>query len=83
MKLSKHDLKFRTSSKLYYSEKSDRRVFHDTRYNLMACDVEDGWEDAMNEIHKMKQEEVHQAEIEENKLIVELFPWFACVLPVK
>ena len=82
MKLSKHDLKYKNKDS-FESESSDRRSFNKPNFSMMAYDAEDGWGDALFEIHKMKQEEAREAELQENRLIVELFPWFESVLPVK
>ena len=82
MKLSKHDLKHKNKQS-FESETPDQRTFKKAKFSMMAYDAEDGWSDALFEIHSLKQEEAREAELEENNLIVELFPWFECVLPVK
>ena len=82
MKLAKHDIKH--SSKIsYHSENPDKRKFPMPNTSLMANDAEEGFSDAMFEIHKRKQEEAREAEQEENRVIVELFPWYESVLPIE
>lgn len=72
MKLSKHDLK---NKELYQSESRDMRTYKKPNFILLAYDTEDGWSDALFEIHKLKQEENREAKNEERHLILELFPW--------
>lgn len=60
------------------SKLPNQHRFKKPKLSVMPYDGEYSWKDT-----SINQEQKKQAELEKNRIIVELFPWFESVLPVK
>jgi len=78
MKLSKKDLqdkRNRYNTVQYIKETSDHRKYNGLNHYKSANDFHHGFYDAHNEILKYKNEKKNEIIAEENKIILECFPW--------
>ena len=85
MKLSKKDLqekRNRFNTVHYTKEVTDLRKYNNHNYYKSASDFQNGVWDANIEIVKYKNEIQKDIITEENKIMLECFPWLECAINV-